>query len=123
MLYSTLKMAILANWVLSALTILLISQYLLGFNVNSFVTALIVALVLGIINAFIKPVIVILTLPINILTLGLFTFVINAFLIRATAYIVPGFEVHGFLPALIGAFLLWLISTVVNFVAFPIKPR
>ena len=116
-------MAILANWILSALTILLISQYLPGFNVNSFVTALIVALVLGIIYAFIKPVIVILTLPINILTLGLFTFVINAFLIRTTAFIVPGFEVHGFLPALIGAFLLWLISTVVNFVAFPIKPR
>ena len=58
-------MAILANWILSALTILLISQYLPGFNVNSFLTALIVALVLGIINAFIKPVIVILTLPIN----------------------------------------------------------
>ena len=114
-------MAILANWVLSALTILLISQYLPGFNVNSFVTALIVALVLGIINAFIKPFIVILTLPINILTLGLFTFVINAFLLKTVAFLVPGFEVAGFIPALIGAFLLWLISTVVNFVAFPTK--
>jgi len=116
-------MSTLVNWILSALTILLISQYLPGFNVNSFVTALIVALVLGIINAFIKPAIVILTLPINILTLGLFTFVINAFFIWATAYIVPGFDIEGFVPALVGAFALWLISTVINFAVFPIKPR
>src|SRR3989344_1543023 len=116
-------MSILANWIISGLAILLISQYLPGFSVESFFTALVVALVLGIINALIKPVVVILTLPINIMTLGLFTFVINAFFIWATAYIVPGFDIEGFVPAFVGAFALWLISTVINFAVFPIKPR
>ncbi len=114
-------MAILANWLLSALAIIIVANYLPGFRVDSFMTALIVALVLGIINAIIKPIIVILTLPINILTLGLFTFVINAALILFVAKIVPGFVIVGFGPALIAAIALWLISTIIHFVIFPVK--
>lgn len=113
--------SILTNWVLSALTIFLISQYIPGFKVNSFQTALVVALVLGIFNAVIKPVLVILTLPINILTLGLFTFVINAFLILATDYFVKGFVVTSFTPALIAAVVLWLINIIVEKASFPVK--
>ena len=113
--------SVLASWLLSALTILLISQYVKGFNVDSFQTALLVALVLGIFNAFVKPLIVILTLPINILTLGLFTFVINAFLIMLTDYFVKGFTVTSFTPALIAAIILWIINVVVSKAAFPIK--
>jgi putative membrane protein len=112
---------ILTNWLLSALTIFLISQYIKGFYVDSFQTALIVAIVLGIFNAFVKPVLVILTLPINILTLGLFTFVINAFLIMATDYFVKGFTVTSFTPALIAAIVLWLINIVISKLAFPVK--
>lgn len=114
-------MAILANWLISALAIVLISQYLPGFQVNNFTTALVVALVLGIINAVIKPIILLLTLPINIITFGLFTFVINAILILAVARIVPGFTVVGFQPALIAAIALWAVSTIINFVVFPLK--
>lgn len=113
--------SILANWVLSALTIFLISQYIPGFKVNSFQTALVVALVLGIFNAVIKPILVVLTLPINILTLGLFTFVINAFLILATDYFVKGFVVTSFTPALIAAVVLWLINIIVEKASFPVK--
>ncbi len=111
----------LTNWLLSAIAIFLVANYLPGFSVSSFATALLVALVLGIFNAIVKPVLVILTLPINILTLGLFTFVINAFLILVVARLVPGFGVAGFGPALIAALLLWLISLVVNLMAFPVK--
>jgi len=111
----------LANWLLSAIAILITANVVPGFQVASFTTALIVALALGIVNAIIKPILVLLTLPINILTLGLFTFVINALLIFGVAQLVPGFTVVGFVPALIAAVILWLINLVVNFVLFPIK--
>ena len=111
----------LASWLLSAIAILIVATYVPGFKVNSFTTALIVALALGIVNTIIKPIILILTLPINILTLGLFTFVINATLILLVAQFVPGFVVVGFVPALIAAVILWLINTIVHFVIFPVK--
>lgn len=112
---------ILINWLLSALAILVVSQYVPGFKVNTFATALIVALVLGILNAFIKPIIIIFTLPINILTLGLFTFVINAALLLLTARLVTGFQITGLVPALIAALILWLINIIVHLVAFPVR--
>lgn len=111
----------LANWLISALVIYLIATYLEGFSVDSYLTAIVVALVLGIVNAIIKPVLMILTLPITILTLGLFSFVVNALLIWSVAYFVPGFEIAGFLPALIAAVALWLINMVLSIVLFPIK--
>lgn len=111
----------LASWIVSALAIFAIALYLPGFHVNSFTTALIVALVLGIVNAVIKPILVILTLPITILTLGLFTFVVNAVLIILVSKIVPGFTIAGFFPALIAAVVLWLINTAISFVVFPVK--
>lgn len=107
-------MNILINWILSAIIILIASQILPGVHVTGFVAALTVALVLGIINAIIKPVIVILTLPINILTLGLFTLVINAALVMLTSAIVPGFRVDGFLWALVFSILLSIINMVLH---------
>lgn len=107
-------MSIVINWVISAIVILIASQILPGVHVDNFINALIVAVVLGIINAFIKPVILIFTLPINILTLGLFTFVINALLVMLTSYIVKGFVVDGFLWALIFSIVLSLINIVLD---------
>jgi len=112
---------LLLNWLLSALAIFIVAKLVPGFLVDSFTTALIVALVLGILNALIKPIIVILTLPINILTLGLFTLVINAFLIWLAAQFVKGFTIEGFIPAIIAAILLWIINMVLHFVVFPVK--
>ncbi|MBI2326697.1 phage holin family protein [Candidatus Curtissbacteria bacterium] len=113
--------SILVNWVLSALAILVVSNVVAGFMVDSFQTALIVALVLGIANAIIKPILTVLTLPINILTLGLFTFVINALLLLGVSLLVPGFTIIGFGPALAAAVVLWLINLIINLVLFPIK--
>lgn len=112
----------LANWLISALSIFLLSQYLSGFKVDNFTTSLIVALVLGVINAFIKPIVLLLTLPINIITLGLFTFIINAGLLLVTDWLVSGFAIQGFEAAIIAAIALWLINLVINLVAFPVKP-
>lgn len=113
--------SILVNWVLSALAILVVANIVPGFNVDSFQTALIVALVLGIANAIIKPILVILTLPINIITLGLFTFVINALLLLGVSALVTGFTITGFIPALIAAVILWAINLIINILVFPIK--
>lgn len=113
--------SILVNWLLSAITLVIVSQYIPGFHVASFTTALIVAVVLGIINAVIKPIITLLTLPINILTLGLFSFVVNAALLLLVSRLVAGFRIDTFASALLGAILLWLINLLINMVIFPIK--
>ena len=104
-------MSILINWLVSAFAILVTAYLLPGVHVLSFTSALVTAVVLGVINAFIKPILLILTLPINILTLGLFTFVINALVIILTANLVPGFKVDGFLWALIFSIVLSLINS------------
>lgn len=104
-------MNIIINWLVSALAILVAAYILPGVQVSSFTTALVVAVVLGIINAFLKPILLILTLPINILTLGLFTFVINALIIILTSDLVPGFKVQGFWWALIFSIVLSIINS------------
>ncbi len=111
-------MGILINLILSAVAVFLASYILPGVTVDGFVSALIAAAVLGIINAILKPVLVILTLPINIISLGLFTFVINAFLILLTSKLVTGFHVNGFMWALILSFLL----SIINFVLHSLSP-
>ncbi|MBI2304916.1 MAG: phage holin family protein [Chloroflexi bacterium] len=104
-------MSLLFRWLFSALAITAAAYLLPGVHVQSFVTALVVALVLGIINVILKPVLLILTLPINILTLGLFTLVINAVLIMFTTVIVSGFSVDSFWWALIFGLLLSIFNS------------
>ena|SRR5258708_39179224 len=104
-------MSILINWIVSALAILVTAYLLPGVHVSSFSAAFVAALVLGIINAFIKPLLLILTLPINILTLGLFTLVVNALVIILTANLVPGFKVDGFWWALFFSIVLSIINS------------
>ncbi len=107
-------MGILINWLLNALAILTAAYILPGIHVDTFVTALVLAVVLGIANVVIKPILVLLTLPITILTFGLFTLVINALLILGATYVVPGFTVDGFLWALLFSIVLSLISWALN---------
>lgn len=103
-------MAILINWLISALAVVVAAYLLPGVRLSGFVAALVTALVLGLINAFIKPVLLLLTLPINILTLGLFTLVINALLILLVDKLVPGFQVNGFWWALAFSLVLALVN-------------
>lgn len=103
-------MYILLRWLINAVVILLMAYYLPGIAVSGFYAALIAALILGIINALIRPVLIILTLPVTILTLGLFTLVINALLFWFTSSIVEGFVVSGFWPAFWGALIMWVVA-------------
>jgi putative membrane protein len=107
-------MSLILKLLLNALFVLVVAFIVPGISVTSFYTAIIVALLLAAVNVTLKPILIILTLPINILTLGLFTFVINAFLLWFIATFVEGFQVRGFLAALIGSFLLALFSSLSN---------
>ncbi len=104
-------MSILINWLISAIAIIISAYIIPGIRVPNFTTALITAVVLGILNAVIKPLLLLLTLPVNILTLGLFTLVINAVIILLVSSLVPEFQVDGFLAALLFAVVLSVINS------------
>ncbi len=101
---------LIVKWFIVALSLLLAAYLVPGIAVTSFYTALIVAALLGVVNIILKPILVVLTLPINILTLGLFTFVINGLLFWLLSTIVKGFYVEGFLAALLGSLVVSAIS-------------
>lgn len=103
-------MKLLVRWLLNAITLIAIAYYLPGVEVAGFYAALITALILGLVNAIIRPVLLLLTLPINLLTLGLFTFVINGLMFWFVASIVEGFDVADFHAAFLGALILTLVS-------------
>lgn len=103
-------MKLLLVWVINALALLALPYLFDSIKVDSFVTAMIVALVLGLVNAVIRPLLVLLTLPVTILTLGLFIFVINGLLFWFVASFIEGFAVAGFWPAVFGAIAYSLIS-------------
>lgn len=105
---------ILFRWVINAVALVVVSNIIPGFGVSTFYSALIAALVLGLVNALIRPLVFILTLPVTVVTLGLFTFVINALMIWLVSTMVKGFEVSGFVPALLAALMLWVISLLTN---------
>lgn len=102
------------RWILLALTLLFVAWLLPGVHLTGFPAALWAALVIGIINVFIRPILMIITIPINLITLGLFTFILNALLLMFTAHIVPGFTVDGFWWALAGSLLISLVSVFIN---------
>jgi len=99
-------MKIIAKIIITALALLAVAYLLPGVEVASFYIALIVAVVLGLLNLVVKPILVVLTLPINILTLGLFLWVINGFLFWFVATFIEGFSVSGFGVAIIGALIV-----------------
>lgn len=108
---------IFVNLIVSALAVIISAYVLPGVKVDGFLTAVVVAVVLGVVNMFIKPILILLALPLTILSLGLFTFVINAFLILLVSNIVPGFKVDGFLWALIFSLVLSIVGSLLHTLA------
>lgn len=104
-------MKFILNLLVSGLAVFISAYILPGIAVDSFWTAIVVSVILGIANAILKPLLIFLTLPITILTLGLFTFVINAILVLLVAAIVPGFMVAGFWWALVFSLVLSLVNS------------
>lgn len=102
------------RWLINAVALLLISQVIRGIEVDGVVAALAAAAVLGVFNAVLRPILLILTLPLTIVTLGLFALVLNGFMLYLVGSVVKGFSVHGFWSAVFGAILLSLVSGVAN---------
>jgi len=110
-------MGFILRLVLNAIVLLLVAHLIQGIRVTGFGVALIAALVLGLLNALVKPLLFILTLPLNVLTLGLFTFVINAFILWLAAALVPGFAIDHFFPtAILAAVVMALVNLVISLV-------
>ena len=109
---------LLLRWLILTAAILIAAYLFNGIQVAGFGSALFAALVLGILNAFFRPILLILTLPINVLTLGLFTFVINALLLMMTSGVIGGLQVASFGAALLGSLIIslvsWLLSSFIN---------
>ena len=107
-------MKMIVRWLLLAAALLLVAHLYSGVKVTSFVDAMIAALVLGLLNTLVRPLLVLLTLPVTLLTLGLFLFVINALMFWAAASILDGFHVTGFGAALIGSLIYSLAGVVID---------
>jgi len=107
-------MRIIIKWLLSAVALLAVAYLYSGVQVNSFGSALIAAAVIGLLNMVVRPALVVLTLPVTIVTLGLFLFVINALLFWAASGLLGGFHVSGFLAALIGSLLYSLLGLLIE---------
>ncbi len=107
-------MGILVTWALNALALYVTAQFVPGIHVSGAISALLAAIVIGFVNTFIKPLLLFLTLPINLMTLGLFTFVINAVVLWLAAQVVPGFSVDSLLWAILAAVVLSFVSTLLS---------
>jgi putative membrane protein len=107
-------MRILLVWLVNALALIAVAYLMPSITVASFTSALIAALILGLVNAIIKPLLILLTLPVTIVTLGLFIFVINGLLFWLVGSFVPGFVVQGFWAGFIGAILFSLVSWILS---------
>ena len=114
-------LTLLARWIVNAAALLLVAYLYPGVQVTNFFAALVAALALGLVNAVIRPVLVILTLPVTLLTLGLFLFVINALLFWLVAEVIRGFTVSSFAGALVGSLLYSVITLVSSWILF--SPR
>ena len=111
-------MGLLVRWLILTVAIMVASYLIQGIEVNGFSSAFFAAAILGVLNVFFRPILLILTLPINILTLGFFTFIINAVLLKMASGVISGFVVHGFWSAVFGGFIIsvvsWLLNSFIN---------
>ena len=109
---------ILVRWLILTVAIMFASYMIAGIQVKNFFSAFFAAAILGILNAFFRPILILLTLPINILTLGLFTFIINALLLKMASGVISGFEIYGFWSAVFGSLIIsvvsWILSSFIN---------
>jgi putative membrane protein len=105
---------LLLKWLLSAAALLLVAYVYSGVQVQTFTAAMIAALVIGLFNTIVRPILVVLTFPVTLVTLGLFLFVINALMFWAASGVLDGFQVRGFLAALIGSLIYSVLGVVIE---------
>jgi putative membrane protein len=113
---------LLVHLLVSALLLWLVGQFVQGVHISGFATAVLAALVLGLVNFLVRPILVLITLPITIITLGLFLIVINALMLLLTGALVPGFHIDSFGAALLGGLLLGLFNLLASALLYRARP-
>ncbi len=106
-------MMMILRWILFALSVMLAAWLIPGISVENFPAALLLAFIIGLINVFIKPILGLITLPINVLTLGIFGLILNALLFMLAGYFAPGVSIDGFLSAFLGSLLLAFLGSAI----------
>jgi putative membrane protein len=114
---------LLINWLLSAVSLMIVAHVISGFEVTSFTAALLAALVIGLINATLGLFLKIVTFPLTLVSLGVFWFVINALMLKLATGVVPGFTIQGFLPAFFGAIVLSLVNVILKAITSRLRDR
>ena len=109
-------MYLLLKWIAFTFIVMFTAWIVPGIKLDGFLTAFVAAAVIAIVNVSLKPMLNLITLPINVLSLGLFTLVINAVLLMFVAYLVTGFEIDGFIPALLGSIIMSVLSVGLSFI-------
>ena len=104
------------QWIVSGLAVLITSKIIRGFEISGFITACLAALAIGLANAILWPVLFFLTLPINVLTLGLFTFVLNGIVLEICAALMPGFKIDSWWSAIFGSIVLSVVSMLLHYI-------
>ncbi|MBC7428799.1 MAG: phage holin family protein [Bacteriovorax sp.] len=108
-------LSILLIWILSAIALLITSRLVKGFEIQDFTAAMVASLIIGLLNAVLRPILILLTLPINILTLGLFTFVVNAIVLKTAAGMMKSFKIDRWMTAIIAAIVLVIVQLLISF--------
>jgi putative membrane protein len=115
-------MRILLNWLLSTLALLVVAHLVPGFVLSGIGSALVAALVIGLVNATLGLLLKVVTFPLTLITMGIFWFVINALMLLVASALVPGFRVQGFIPAFVGAIFLALVNAVLRWLTDRARP-
>lgn len=106
--------SLIARWVLNALALYIVARILPGIHLTDFGSALVAVVIIGLVNALIKPILFLLTLPVTVITFGLFALVLNALMLMLASSVTPGFKIDGFATALLGSILLSIITTILH---------
>lgn len=110
-------MKLVSNLLINTLALLIVSYILPGFKVDSLSAAIVASVIIGLVNTFVKPIFVLITLPLTIVTLGLFTFILNVLMLMLVSSLAPGFHIDGFLTSALASILLSLVSSFLNALA------
>jgi putative membrane protein len=121
--YAVCAMRVIINWLLSAIALLVVAHVVRGFHVAGFMNALWAALVIGLVNATLGALLKLITLPLTVVTLGIFWLVINALMLEFASWFAPGFRVAGFWPAFWGAIVLSLLNMFLRWLVWPKRER
>jgi putative membrane protein len=108
----------LLHWFLASVALMITAYLVPGFRVDGFFAALIAAVVIGVVNVFVWPVLAVLTLPLTFLTFGLFLLIVNGIALKIAAALTPGFAINGFMPAVIGSIVLTIVGWLIRFVVY-----